>query len=118
MDPDEIEFIGEKLSIGIIPNFNFDPIHLIQSTIGKVILCFIELVVNFSFLGPFRAGLPMHVPLWLAVHMKKQQKCRIVPPTWMDRDLLEDQKEEEKREPLVSINCNQQKFSTVDCFPF
>jgi GINS complex subunit 2 len=52
-----------------------------------------------SFLGPFRAGLPMHVPLWLAVHMKKQQKCRIVPPTWMERDLLEDKKEEEKREP-------------------
>lgn len=49
--------------------------------------------------GPFRAGLPMHVPLWLAIHMKKQQKCRIVPPVWIDRDLLEDQKELEKREP-------------------
>jgi GINS complex subunit 2 len=34
MDPEEIEFIGEKMSIGIIPNFNFNPIHLISSTIG------------------------------------------------------------------------------------
>lgn len=82
MDPDEVEFIGETLSIGIIPNFNFEPIHLITNTIG-----------------PFRAGLPLHVPLWLAIHMKKQQKCRIVPPVWMERDLLEDQKEEEKRVP-------------------
>lgn len=35
MDPDEVEFIGEKLSIGIIPNFNFEPIHLISNTIGR-----------------------------------------------------------------------------------
>lgn len=39
MDPDELEFIGEKTTIGIIPNFNSDPIHLISGTIG-----------------PFRAG--------------------------------------------------------------
>lgn len=35
MDPDEVEFLGEKVSIGIIPNFNFDPIHLISNTIGE-----------------------------------------------------------------------------------
>lgn len=52
-----------------------------------------------SFIGPFRAGLPLHIPLWLAIHMKKQQKCRIVPPSWIDRDILEDAKEFEKRTP-------------------
>jgi GINS complex subunit 2 len=82
MDPEEIEFIGEKEEIGIIPNFNNQPLHLICNSVG-----------------PFRAGLPMHVPLWLAIHLKRQQKCRIVPPIWMDRDLLEDLKEAEKREP-------------------
>ncbi|CAO1376658.1 unnamed protein product [Diamesa serratosioi] len=80
MDPDELEFIGENKSIGVIPNFNFEPIHLISGSIG-----------------PFRAGLPLHIPLWLAIHMKKQQKCRIVPPSWIDRDILEDTKEFEKR---------------------
>lgn len=35
MDPEEVEFVSEKISIGIIPNFNFDPIHLISSTIGS-----------------------------------------------------------------------------------
>jgi GINS complex subunit 2 len=34
MNPDEIEFVGEKTKIGVIPNFNFDPIHLISGTIG------------------------------------------------------------------------------------
>ncbi|CRK93071.1 CLUMA_CG006482, isoform A [Clunio marinus] len=82
MDPEEIEFIGENVSTGIIPNFNFEAIHLISNTIG-----------------PFKAGLPMYVPLWLGIHMKKQQKCRLVLPTWIDRDLLEDKKEEEKRDP-------------------
>ncbi|CAD7080135.1 unnamed protein product [Hermetia illucens] len=47
--------------------------------------------------GPFRAGLPVHIPLWLAVHLRRQRKCRIVPPQWMDVDTLEEIKEEEKR---------------------
>lgn len=80
MEPCELEFIGEKTTIGVIPNFTIDPIHLISGSIG-----------------PFKAGLPVHVPLWLAIHMKKQQKCRIVPPTWMEVDLLEEICEEEKR---------------------
>jgi len=54
-------------------------------------------LINIS--GPFKAGLPLHIPLWLAIHLRKQQKCRIVPPNWMDRDILEDKKEEEKRVP-------------------
>lgn len=80
MEPCELEFIGEKTIIGVIPNFTMDPIHLISGSIG-----------------PFKAGLPVHVPLWLAIHMKKQQKCRIVPPDWMDVDFLEEVREEEKR---------------------
>ena len=35
MDPEELEFIGENVSIGIIPNFNFDAIHLIAGSVGK-----------------------------------------------------------------------------------
>lgn len=35
MDPEEIEFIDEKISIGIIPNQNVEAIHLISNTIGN-----------------------------------------------------------------------------------
>ena len=38
MDPVELEYIGEKEEIGVIPNFNFDPIHLISGTIGKSLI--------------------------------------------------------------------------------
>lgn len=86
MDPSEIEFIGENNTIGIIPNFSFEPIHLISGSIGS-----------------FRAGLPCHIPLWLAIHLRKQQKCRIVPPEWMDIEQLEDIKEAEKRSKYVSL---------------
>ncbi|XP_053697516.1 probable DNA replication complex GINS protein PSF2 [Sabethes cyaneus] len=80
MEPDELEFIGENFTIGVVPNFNHDPIYLISGAIG-----------------PFKGGHPLHIPLWLAIHLRQQQKCRIVPPEWMDSRLLEDIKEEEKR---------------------
>lgn len=35
-------------------------------------------------LGPFNPGLPVRVPLWLAVNLKQRQKCRLLPPEWMD----------------------------------
>jgi len=35
-------------------------------------------------LGPFNPGLPVEVPVWLALNLKQRQKCRIVPPEWMD----------------------------------
>ena len=35
-------------------------------------------------LGPFNPGLPVQVPVWLALNLKQRQKCRILPPPWMD----------------------------------
>ncbi|XP_017858984.1 PREDICTED: probable DNA replication complex GINS protein PSF2 [Drosophila arizonae] len=80
MDPSIIEFIGEKSMISIIPNFSNEPLHLVYGSVG-----------------PFRAGFPVFVPLWLATHLRKQEKCRIVPPEWMELETLEEIKEEEKR---------------------
>lgn len=80
MEPAELEFIGENSLISVIPNFNHDSIYLISGTIE-----------------PFRGGTPLYVPLWLGIHLRQQQKCRIVAPNWMDIDLLEDIKETEKR---------------------
>ncbi|XP_015519211.1 probable DNA replication complex GINS protein PSF2 isoform X1 [Neodiprion pinetum] len=79
MDPNEVEFLGEKQLVTIIPSFTFNQIHLISGSIG-----------------PFRAGLPTQVPIWLAVNLKQQQKCRIVGQEWMDAKLLIDVKDEEK----------------------
>ncbi|XP_043937692.1 DNA replication complex GINS protein PSF2 [Protopterus annectens] len=81
MDPSEVEFLAEKEMITIIPNFSLDKIYLIGGD-----------------LGPFNPGLPVEVPLWLAINLKQRQKCRIVPPEWMDVEKLEQIREQERKE--------------------
>ncbi|XP_017773934.1 PREDICTED: probable DNA replication complex GINS protein PSF2 [Nicrophorus vespilloides] len=79
MDPDVLEFLAEKQRVNIIPTINSNVIHLISGDVG-----------------PFRAGLPVQVPLWMAVNLKQQQKCKIQAPDWMDVDVLETIKDREK----------------------
>uniref|UniRef100_A0ABI7WGR4 DNA replication complex GINS protein PSF2 n=1 Tax=Felis catus TaxID=9685 RepID=A0ABI7WGR4_FELCA len=67
MDAAEVEFLAEKELVTIIPNFSLDKIYLIGGD-----------------LGPFNPGLPVEVPLWLAINLKQRQKCRLIPPEWMD----------------------------------
>lgn len=84
MDPSEVEFLGEKELVSIVPNFSFDTIHLISGSVG-----------------PFRAGLPIKVPIWLAVNLKQQQKCRIINQDWMEVESLNETKENEKLSKLL-----------------
>nr|XP_023666412.1 DNA replication complex GINS protein PSF2 [Paramormyrops kingsleyae] len=81
MDPSEVEFLAEKEMVTIISNFSLDKMYLIGGD-----------------LGPFNPGLPVNVPLWLALNLKQRQKCRIVPPEWMDVEKLEEIREQERKE--------------------
>ncbi|GAB1860844.1 DNA replication complex GINS protein PSF2 [Camponotus japonicus] len=85
MDPSKIEFLGEKQLVNIVPNFNLDIIYLISGSVG-----------------PFRAGLPVKVPIWLAVCLKQKQKCRIINQEWMNIESLNDRKEMEKMSKLFT----------------
>ncbi|ESO07225.1 hypothetical protein HELRODRAFT_76714 [Helobdella robusta] len=78
MNPAEIEFIAEKELVSIVPNFALDKLYLISGDVG-----------------PLNPGLPVEVPLWVAVMLKQRQKCRIIPPTWMDVEILQQKKQEE-----------------------
>ncbi|XP_014846947.1 PREDICTED: DNA replication complex GINS protein PSF2 [Poecilia mexicana] len=81
MDPSEVEFLAEKEFVKIIPNFSLDKIYLIGGD-----------------LGPFNPGLSADVPVWLALNLKQRQKCRILPPEWMDVEKLEEMRELERKE--------------------
>ncbi|PWA17307.1 DNA replication complex GINS protein PSF2 [Gambusia affinis] len=81
MDPSEVEFLAEKEFVKIIPNFSLDKIYLIGGD-----------------LGPFNPGLSVDVPVWLALNLKQRQKCRILPPEWMDVEKLEEMRELERKE--------------------
>ncbi|KAL1007337.1 hypothetical protein UPYG_G00085200, partial [Umbra pygmaea] len=81
MDPSEVEFLAEKEVVKIIPNFSLDKIYLIGGD-----------------LGPFNPGMPVEVPVWLALNLKQRQKCRILPPEWMDVEKLEVLRDLERKE--------------------
>nr|XP_009681230.1 PREDICTED: DNA replication complex GINS protein PSF2 [Struthio camelus australis] len=49
-------------------------------------------------LGPFNPGLPVEVPVWLAINLKQRQKCRLIPPEWMDVEKLEEIRDQERKE--------------------
>ncbi|XP_013779274.1 DNA replication complex GINS protein PSF2-like [Limulus polyphemus] len=78
MSPAEVEFLAEKELVTIFPNFSHGKIYLISGDVG-----------------PFVPSLPVQVPLWLAVNLKQRQKCRLLPLDWMNKDVLEEKKQEE-----------------------
>ena len=57
------------------------------------LMCSKKASVDFRLqgdVGPFKPGLPLEVPLWMATHLRQRQKCRILQPEWMDPEVLED----------------------------
>ena len=97
MDPAEIEFLAERDTVKIVPNFTSN------------ILCLLE-----GDVGPFNAGLTLEVPIWLATDLRQRQKCRVLQPEWMVIDILKDTKENEKEEPLFTKLPNPQMFVTAN----
>lgn len=59
--------------IGILPSFEDSEIYLLTGKINE-----------------FKANHETTVPLWLALLLKRQQKCKIIPPFWMKESLLID----------------------------
>ncbi|TGZ83443.1 GINS complex, Psf2 component, partial [Ascodesmis nigricans] len=64
--PTEVSFLAESTPITIIPRQRLDTLPLISLTTPRLT-------------PPQRAT----VPLWLALILKKQKRCNIVPPSWL-----------------------------------
>jgi GINS complex subunit 2 len=79
MNPAELEFLAEKEMVEIVPKFSLDAIYLLEGN-----------------LGPFRAGLPAKVPLWVGIDLRRKERCTIVAPHWMNVQTLEMLKKEER----------------------
>lgn len=54
------------------------------ATLIPAVLTLVKRLCAQGDLGPFNPGLPVDVPVWLALNLKQRQRCRIVPPAWMD----------------------------------
>ncbi|CAM0134867.1 DNA replication protein psf2 [Umbelopsis sp. WA50703] len=82
--PEEIEFIAGNDIISIIPNFTMEKMDFIQASYG-----------------PFIPPLQSQVPLWLALALKKNRKCTIVPPDWLNKEHLQDVLQQEEAHDAI-----------------
>ena len=82
---EEISFRSEDELVSIIANRNIPPIHLAGW--------------DTPALRPLRQA---QVPIWLALLLKKQGRCAIVFPDWMDEASLQEFVEKERSEPGFS----------------
>lgn len=71
IDHQEVHFLAEDEKVTILPTFALAQVHLLGGTFG-----------------PFRPQIQVIVPYWLAVILKKQGRCTIVPPRWLHMHLL------------------------------
>ena len=77
----EMEFMCEEEFVSVIPNFSQDPIPLLGAS---------------QPIGPFKPPVPIQIPLWMAITLKKQRKVQIELPPWMRLDALTEWREQEK----------------------
>ena len=82
---EELEFFAENTEVTIVPTFTAPMLHFIAGD-----------------LGPFHANLATAVPLWLAVRLKEQHRCRIECPEWMQVDSLRTTLDEETQNGFLS----------------
>lgn len=54
--------------------------------------------------GPFRPQIPVGVPLWLAMILKKQGKCNVIPPRWLDVATLNTVIEAERSDDVFQVS--------------
>jgi GINS complex subunit 2 len=96
-DPEELNFIAEdEALVHISPHF----------TAPKTAFMAQEF-------GPFRAGRPTKVPLWLALFLNSSQTCTLIPPKWLNlatvRALLD--RERRERDTLAPIRAHYMELS-------
>eukprot|EP01104_Vermistella_antarctica_P008553 TRINITY_DN2147_c0_g1_i1.p1 TRINITY_DN2147_c0_g1~~TRINITY_DN2147_c0_g1_i1.p1 ORF type:complete len:215 (-),score=46.32 TRINITY_DN2147_c0_g1_i1:269-913(-) len=81
LTPSQVEFLSEDELVQILPNFKLSkPLPLISGSYEIV------------------PSIPVDVPLWLALELSKQGKCKIQYPKWLDPDRLNAVYEREKQD--------------------
>lgn len=80
------DFLAEDELIEVIPNFKYEQVLNL---------------INGDF-GPFIPGIPTRVPLWMALNLFRQQKCKINLPKWV-ADLDELVREQLDSQTLIKM---------------
>ena len=104
----EVAFLAGDETLQIVPNFTLPSLEFIGVS-GPHARHRTRLTHNTQAhtarsrcgQGPteeLRPGIPAEVPLWLAVYLRKRDKCQIVVPEWLEPERLAATLEAEQRE--------------------
>lgn len=86
---DVCEFLAEDELIEIVPTFRYDQ----------------QLNLITGDFGPFRPSVPVKVPMWLAINLRRQNKCSIISPNWVNSlPRIQEQQENETGKLLPPPN--------------
>lgn len=78
--------------VTIVPSFTSNSkFNLLSTTSGKNVK-----------VGPFKAGMPIDVPLWIAKTLKRRNFAEIETPEWLSVDVLTSILKEERESTLLS----------------
>ncbi|CUM65794.1 uncharacterized protein PRCAT00003442001 [Priceomyces carsonii] len=80
--PSEVSFLAENEHITVLPRYSMNKIELIGTKIPAM-----------------RSMRRERLPLWVALILKSQDKCNIVPPDWLNLIYLKEKYEDELRKP-------------------
>jgi GINS complex subunit 2 len=86
---DFCEFLAEEEIIEVIPNFKYAK----------------KLTLISGEFGPFQPSIPVKVPLWLALNLRRQHKCTIVMPQWINQ-LVAAAEQQDERSSLLQLDSN------------
>ncbi|RLV84845.1 DNA replication complex GINS protein PSF2 [Meyerozyma sp. JA9] len=94
--PAEVNFQAESELVTILPRYSMKKIELIGVT---TVLLFVHVTNIQSKIPALRGMRREQVPLWVALILKFQDKCNIVPPDWLNLAFLKARYDEEVRRP-------------------
>lgn len=96
MDPAEIEFLATDQRVSVVPNFNEGVLYLLEGDVG-----------------PFKAGLPLEIPLWVALSLRARRKCRVLQPSYLTADALEEVRDAEREQTFFTQLPNPHLFAVA-----
>lgn len=91
----QIEFFAEDELVTIVPNFSFETVN--SMLLGLEVCCMYWPLSTCTVIhtqqgvryGPFRPNTATDVPLWLAIALKRRNRCEILKPMWLEVEVLE-----------------------------
>lgn len=86
-----LEFLAEEEPISIFPRFTMETIRLasfLSPDAASTSPTSGDDDASAGCVGPFTPNVPVSVPMWLAMMLRRKDRCKVMVPEWMTVDAL------------------------------